>query len=103
MALGTWASSSVLPARRFETRREHMARDVIVAADIGTTEVKVTLLTADGEVVARGSGSYTTGSMISGSHVEQHPEEWWEATVAAVRSVLEDRHRPIALALTGQM
>lgn len=80
-----------------------MARDVIVAADIGTTGVKVTLVTADGEVVARGSGSYTTGSMISGSHVEQHPEEWWEATVAAVRSVLEDRHRPIALALTGQM
>ncbi|WP_323121090.1 xylulokinase [Burkholderia alba] len=74
--------------------------------DLGTSEVKVLLLAPDGAVVG------TAGSPFSVSRphprwAEQHPDDWWNGTVAAL-GALRARH-PAAFAavhgigLSGQM
>lgn len=80
-----------------------MSTDVIVAVDVGTTGMKVALVTPDGQIVARRTSPYATGSTGIDGRVEQNPDEWWDATVTAVRSVTEERFVPVALAVTGQM
>lgn len=50
--------------------------------DIGTQGVRVTLLAEDGRPVAMGSATLTSARGAGRRH-EQHPEDWWTATVVA--------------------
>lgn len=74
--------------------------------DLGTSEVKVLLLAPDGTVV----GTAGTPFGVSRPHprwAEQHPDDWWQGTLAAL-AALRERH-PQAFAqvrgigLSGQM
>ncbi|MDI9690809.1 FGGY family carbohydrate kinase, partial [Burkholderia cenocepacia] len=54
--------------------------------DLGTSEVKVLLLAPDGAVVG------TAGSPFSVSRphprwAEQHPDDWWRGTLAALAAL----------------
>jgi xylulokinase len=74
--------------------------------DLGTSSVKVLLVTDAGEVVGQGSAEYPI-DRPQPDHAEQEPERWWQATVAAVRQTLagiEGRSISIAaMGLSGQM
>jgi xylulokinase len=77
--------------------------------DLGTTGVKVLLVSEKGEVVASGNGEYPL-LMPRPNWAEQDPEAWWQATLSAVKSCLaeacasEGREvKPAAIGLSGQM
>lgn len=71
-----------------------------LAIDVGTTSAKAALVNAAGEVLESVSQAYPTHTAENGV-VEQNPDEWWQAVVAAVRAL--DAGRVDAIALTGQM
>lgn len=81
---------------------------VLVAIDVGTSAVKAALVD-DGGIVALHEVIHPLSSPAPG-WVEQDPEQWWDATVAAVAALRADGDdhgvdwaRVEALALTGQM
>ena len=59
----------------------------ILGLDLGTTEVKVGLVTLDGRLLALARSGY--GLDVTGGHgwVEQDPGAWWSAVVSAVRAL----------------
>ncbi|MEL4503370.1 FGGY family carbohydrate kinase [Luteococcus sp. H138] len=59
--------------------------DLIAGIDVGTSAVKVIVTSPDGRVLARRSRQYPTQTGMVPGGVEQHPEDWWRATVDAVR------------------
>ena len=61
----------------------------LLGIDVGTTGVKTLLIGEDGTVLAEATRSYPLHSPAPG-WFEQDPEDWWTATVAAVRQVLAD-------------
>jgi len=77
--------------------------------DLGTTGVKVLLVSEKGEVVASGKGQYPL-LMPGPNWAEQDAEAWWNATVSAVKSCLAQacvsagkEVRVAAVGLSGQM
>ncbi|WP_052459760.1 xylulokinase [Tessaracoccus massiliensis] len=75
--------------------------ELIAGLDLGTSSAKLTVVTPDGEVVARRERAYPTHT-APGGVAEQDPEHWWEAA----RAVLLDSGvagRVAALGLTGHM
>jgi xylulokinase len=72
--------------------------------DIGTSAVKVLLLGLDGEVLAERAASYPTARPHSG-WAEQVPQDWWQATRAAIAQVQTDVSGVTitAVGLTGQL
>lgn len=60
---------------------------VVVAIDLGTEGVRVGVFGPDGAQLATGERGYPTTYPRSG-WAEQHPEDWWRATVAATRQAL---------------
>ena len=62
------------------------AGDLIIAADFGTSGVKVGLVDPDFRVVARTVVSYPL-SLPAPSQAEQNPEDWWSAFATAVRQL----------------
>lgn len=75
-----------------------------VGIDIGTSGAKGLLLAADGHVVARAGASYPLLTPRPG-WTEQHPEAWWQATVAVLRELTAGAvgHAIVGLGLSGQM
>jgi xylulokinase len=78
--------------------------DVFLGLDVGTSGVKAILVSAGGTVVA----SATTPLALSTPHpgwAEQHPEDWWSATVQSIRDVLAQRPDAsvAAIGISGQM
>lgn len=77
---------------------------MLLGIDLGTSSVKVVALDARGGVRAQASRSYPLATPRPG-WVEQNPEDWFEATAAAVREVAQqvsgDAVR--AVGLSGQM
>ncbi len=78
----------------------------LLGIDVGTTGSKAILIRPDGTVAAESTVEYpmhTPRPLWS----EQDPEDWWRATVAAVRSVLEASAAAavevVGVGLTGQM
>ena len=55
--------------------------------DLGTSSVKVILVSHSGKIVARYSKGYAIYSPFTG-WAEQDPEEWWQAVTRAIRGVL---------------
>ncbi len=80
--------------------------DVVLGIDIGTQSCKCVVLDEDGEL--RGVGQEGYELLTSRPHwIEQDPQAWWAATVAAVRAALRQSETPPGrvrgIGLTGQM
>ncbi|MCA9290536.1 MAG: xylulokinase [Phycisphaerales bacterium] len=78
----------------------------VLGLDIGTSGTKALLVEAHaGAVLAATTESYPS-SMPRPLWSEQHPDDWWAATVRAIRTVLDDAPGAIdvvAVGLAGQM
>jgi xylulokinase len=57
--------------------------------DLGTSQLKALLTTLDGQVLGRGRAAYPVRVPAEGQ-AESDPENWWSATVTAVREALAD-------------
>ncbi len=75
----------------------------MIAVDIGTTGTKAALFDGNGRIFAQDYRRYATFN--DGMKVEQSPEDWWNATAAAIKTVVADcdRSRVAALMVSGQM
>ena len=87
--------------------------DIVIAADVGTTGLKTTLVSRDGVVLAAVTHRYAHGTITStnGSkgdvYVEQQPEDWVSAFSACIAD-LSSTHasklgRVVGIVLSGQM
>jgi len=81
-----------------------MNRPLFLGLDVGTSGVKAILVDVSGEVRA----TATTALELSTPHpgwAEQDPENWWQATIASVRSVLEQQAGAAVagIGISGQM
>lgn len=78
----------------------------VLGIDTSTTATKAVLVSDDGAVVGVGSSEYGY-DIPRPLWSEQDPELWWEATIAAVATVLADTgvagSEVVAIGLTGQM
>lgn len=81
-----------------------MARPVFLGIDVGTSGVKAILMAETGDVVASATHALSLATPEPG-WAEQHPEDWWRATIAAMRAVLEQLpgHSVRAIGISGQM
>jgi len=77
--------------------------------DLGTTGVRVLLVSGQGDIVAMGTGEYPL-LMPEPYWTEQEPEQWWQATVSAIEMCFEkgkqaagSRIKVAAIGLSGQM
>jgi len=77
-----------------------------IGIDVGTSGTKTLLIDAYGKVVASATFEYPLYQPQIG-WAEQNPEDWWDASVKGIRSVLEkskvDPKEVKAVGLTGQM
>lgn len=77
----------------------------LLGIDLGTSSVKVLLVDETGRIAGRGSAEYPI-SHPHRNHAEQNPDEWWHATVLAVRQAVAGAARPVdiaAIGVSGQM
>ncbi len=65
------------------------ARTYVLAIDLGTSGPKVALVSNQGEVVAKATGSVDL-VLHDGGGAEQDPHAWWSAIVEAVRRTVAD-------------
>jgi len=74
--------------------------------DLGTSEVKVLLLDAAGAILGT-AGEPLTVSRLHPGWAEQTPEDWWQATSAAIGKLREAAPEAFAatraIGLSGQM
>ena len=79
----------------------------VLGLDVGTTGSRAVLVAADGRLVATATESHEPFSSPRTGWAEQHPDDWWRAASAAVRSVLSDADSASvsvdAIGLSGQM
>lgn len=78
---------------------------LLLGIDVGTTGVKVLVIDEAGGVVASGVEEYPLEMPLPG-WAEQAPDSWWEATVKAIRRVLDSGVEASdieAVGLSGQM
>jgi len=61
----------------------------LLGIDVGTTGVKAILIDESGTLLAEATGSYALLSPKP-NWFEQNPEDWWEATVGAVKKMLHE-------------
>jgi xylulokinase len=77
-----------------------------IGIDLGTSNVKVILLSDSGEQLALASRSYPT-HQPKAEQAEQSPSEWWEATCTCIREVMACQvaihSMPLGIGLSGQM
>jgi sugar (pentulose or hexulose) kinase len=78
-------------------------RDLIIGADVGTSSLKAVLFSHDGRTLATARQSYPLAHPAP-SRVEQNAGDWWQALVAAVRTLTRDVNpeRVSALGLSTQ-
>ncbi len=75
----------------------------LMGIDVGTTGVKVLLIDETGNVLESATEEYSL-STPNPNWAEQNPEDWWEGTAKAVRSVLgRAKARVEGIGLSGQM
>ena len=74
----------------------------VIGLDVGTTCTKALLADERGHVITVGSSSYPLIS--SGSHIEQNAQDWIEASVQAIRQVIQgiDATQVMGLSLSTQ-
>ncbi|MBV8142051.1 MAG: xylulokinase [Verrucomicrobia bacterium] len=76
----------------------------LLGIDLGTSSVKVVVLALDGSIRGIGSADYPILTPSIGC-AEQDPEEWWRATVIAVRQAMHQAGHPdiSSIGFSGQM
>jgi xylulokinase len=76
----------------------------LLGIDLGTSGVKVVVFSVDGVVKAVGLAEYPILTSCVG-YAEQNPEQWWRATVNAVRAALGKADHPeiLGIGFSGQM
>ncbi len=77
----------------------------LLGIDLGTSSVKVLITDEKGSILSRGSADYPMLTPRPG-WVEQDPDDWWQATVLAIRQALsgmKDEIRMDAIGFSGQM
>lgn len=78
---------------------------IVLGIDAGTTSLKVLALdVATGRSVAEAAAEYPTSTPEPGAH-EQNPDDWWDATLIALREVLArvDASSIVAIGMSGHM
>lgn len=80
-----------------------MPESAFLGLDVGTGGVKAILVSRAGDVVAAATAPLSLHTPRPG-WAEQEPEEWWQASRAAIRGVLERRPADVAaVGISGQM
>lgn len=81
-----------------------MPGTVFVGLDIGTSGVKAILVSETGEVLAHANTPLELWTPQPG-WAEQHPDDWWAATIVSIKRVLAERPgaRVQAVGISGQM
>jgi xylulokinase len=81
-----------------------VSRSLFLGLDIGTSGVKAILVDASGEVAAAATTPLTLSTPRPG-WAEQNPEDWWQATIASIGSVLAQQPgaHVAAVGISGQM
>lgn len=76
----------------------------MLSVDIGTESGRAALLTLDGEMVASSSREYPLYCRKA-EWAEQDPDDWWNATVENIRTILAKVNNPkvLGIAIGGQM
>lgn len=75
---------------------------MLLGIDLGTSSVKAVLLD-QGRAVASASRGYRVDRPRP-RWAESSPDDWWQATIGAVRGVVSTRHDAVsAIGLSGQM
>jgi xylulokinase len=76
----------------------------LLGIDLGTSSVKVVIYSTAGKILGLGSAEYPILTPHPG-WAEQDPEQWWSATVHAVRSALNAAGQPevLGIGFSGQM
>ena len=77
---------------------------LLLGIDVGTTGAKAILIDADGNLVASATAEYPM-STPRPLWAEQDPGDWWRASVASIRRVLQnvEPRAVVGVGLTGQM
>jgi len=81
-----------------------MNTPLFLGLDVGTSGVKAILVDTAGEVRASATTPLALSTPAPG-WAEQQPQDWWEATIASVRSVLQQRPgaEVVGIGISGQM
>ncbi|PYV18679.1 MAG: xylulokinase [Acidobacteria bacterium] len=79
----------------------------LMGIDVGTTGTRAVIVRPDGHVVGAATGDHQPMRMAKPGWAEQDPEDWWQATIRAVRAALEKAALKgadiAAVGLSGQM
>ncbi len=79
----------------------------MLGIDVGTTGTRAIVVRPDGHVIGAATGDHQPMRMPRPGWAEQDPEDWWRATVEAVRGALADARTTsaeiAAVGLSGQM
>ncbi|MDF2441919.1 MAG: xylulokinase, partial [Subtercola sp.] len=81
-------------------------RRLAIGLDVGTSSVKATVVTSEGETRSYGSAPYRSAAPVPDG-VEQDPYDWWAGTLEVLHGVLGDfgdiAATTTTIGLTGQM
>ncbi len=79
----------------------------VMGIDVGTTGTRAVIVRPDGHVVGAATGDHQPMRMPKPGWAEQDPEDWWQATLVAVRGALEQASLKgsdiAAVGFSGQM
>lgn len=79
----------------------------MMGIDVGTTGTRAVIVRPDGHVIGAATGGHQPMRMAKPGWAEQDPENWWQATILAVRSALSEARLKgadiAAVGLSGQM
>jgi xylulokinase len=76
----------------------------LLGIDLGTSSVKVVVYALDGSIRGIGTAEYPILTPSVG-YAEQEPEDWWRATILAVRQAMDKAGKPdiSGIGFSGQM
>jgi len=79
----------------------------MMGIDVGTTGTRAVIVRPDGHVVGAATGDHRPMRMAKPGWAEQDPEDWWQATLVAIRAALEEAGLKgsdiVAVGFSGQM
>jgi xylulokinase len=79
----------------------------MMGIDVGTTGTRAVIVRPDGRVMGAATGDHQPMRMAKPGWAEQDPEDWWQATIRAVRAALNTAKLTgadiAAVGLSGQM
>jgi xylulokinase len=79
----------------------------VMGIDVGTTGTRAVIVRPDGHVAGAATGDHQPMRMPKPGWAEQDPEDWWQATLMAIRRVLEQAELKgsdiAAVGFSGQM